>query len=100
MLNRDLLAAKQYFQSQQMPQKPQQLAQYLAMNNPMEYEEEAEQQPMEEGDELAEEAKAKRAQTFVRFGKRAQTFVRFGKRAQTFVRFGRGEKRRGRGSNK
>nr|UXN84091.1 FMRFamide-related peptide 16 precursor [Heterodera glycines] len=44
-------------------------------------------------DELAEEAKAKRAQTFVRFGKRAQTFVRFGKRAQTFVRFGRDAQR-------
>uniref|UniRef100_A0A914HQF1 Uncharacterized protein n=1 Tax=Globodera rostochiensis TaxID=31243 RepID=A0A914HQF1_GLORO len=47
-------------------------------------------------EELAEEAmgtKAKRAQTFVRFGKRAQTFVRFGKRAQTFVRLGRDTQR-------
>ena len=41
-------------------------------------------------DEPQNSEKAKRAQTFVRFGKRAQMFVRFGKRAQTFVRFGRG----------
>uniref|UniRef100_A0A183CL86 Transmembrane protein n=1 Tax=Globodera pallida TaxID=36090 RepID=A0A183CL86_GLOPA len=47
-------------------------------------------------EQFAEEAmgtKAKRAQTFVRFGKRAQTFVRFGKRAQTFVRLGRDTQR-------
>jgi len=49
---------------------------------------------LEEGEveePLEDNEKAKRAQTFVRFGKRAQTFVRFGKRGQTFVRFRRGE---------
>ena len=87
LLARELL---QRYAQQQQPQWPLESLQ-LPSEWPMLMD--PQQQPMADGEEEVEEngaePKAKRAQTFVRFGKRAQTFVRFGKRAQTFVRFGR-----------